>query len=99
MGRIECNSSVRSVAKFEVWWFNLNALLCSLNLVMKFSGLLHIRFVVVGACQFVYPDCVCLFGVCCLCISSDWMVLLVRSVIFMSVFLNIFVIKVVSFPM
>ena len=39
-----------------------------------------------------------LSGVCCFCISSDWIVLLVHSAIFRSVILNRLVTKVVSLP-
>ena len=45
------------------------------------------------------PEHVYLAGVTCFCISRFWRVLLVLSAIYRSIFLNRFVIYVVSFPM
>ena len=95
----ECTCSMRCLAKFDVWLFVLKAFLCSLNLTAKFLPVSPTYALLQSGHVNLYtPDCAYLSDVCCLCISNRWMVLLVRNAIPRSVFLNRFVIKVVSFP-
>jgi hypothetical protein len=87
------------LAKFDVWLFVLNAFLCPLNLTVKFLPVCPTYALLqLGHVSLYTPDCAYLSDVCCLCTNNLWMVLLVRNAIPMSVFLNRFVIKVVSFP-
>jgi hypothetical protein len=83
-----------------VWLLVLNAFLCSLYLSLKLLpvcptyALLQSGHVSLHAPEHMY-----LAGVTYFCISRFWRVLLVLSAIFRSVFLNRFVIYVVSFLM
>jgi len=88
------------LAKFDVWLFVLKAFLCSLNLTAKLLPVFPTYALLQSGHVSLYtPDCVYLSDVCCLCINSLWMVVLIHSAIPRLVFLNRFVIKVVSFPM
>jgi hypothetical protein len=95
----ECECSMKCLAKLELWLLVLNAFLCSLNLAKKLLPFCPTYVLLQSGHVSLYtPDRVYLSGAYCLCVSSDWMVF-VRSVILRSVFLNRFVMKVVSLLM
>jgi len=74
------------------------AFLCSLYLSPKLFPVCP-SYALSGHVSLYVPERVYLSGVMSFCISHFWRVLLVLSAIFRSVFLNRFVIYVVSFPM
>jgi hypothetical protein len=78
----------------------LNACLCSLYLSLKLLPVCPTYALLQSGLVSLYaPERVYLSGVTCFCTSRFWIVLLVLSAIFMSVFLNRLVIYVVSLPM
>jgi hypothetical protein len=100
IGPKECACSIKCLAKWEDWLAVLKSFLCSQKLVAKNQPVCPTyAFPQSGHVNLYTPDCECISVFCCLCINCLCMVLLVRKAIFMLVFLNRLVMKLVSFPM
>jgi hypothetical protein len=101
MGPKECVCSIRCLEKLEEWLAVLKAFVCSLNRVAKLLPVCPTyAFPQSGHVNLYTPDGECMPDVCCLCINSFCIVLLVQNAIFILVFLNTcrLVMKVVSLP-
>ena len=97
MGPKECVCSMKCFAKLEDLLAVLNAFLCSWNRKVKLRSVCPTYALLESGHVNLYtPDLQSMSEVCWLCISSFCMVLLVWNAIFMSVFLNSFVMYVVS---
>ena len=91
---------MRCLAKLEEWLAVPNAFFCSWNRVENLRPVCPTyAFPHSGHVSLYTSDRECMSEVCCLFINSFCTVLLVRNAIFMLVFLNRLVMKVVSFPM
>ena len=99
MGLNECVCSVRCLAKLEELLAVLNVFLYSWNGVAKLRPVCPTyAFPQSEQVNLYTPDRECMSEACCLCINSFRTVLLARNAIFMLVFLNRLVMKVVSLP-
>jgi hypothetical protein len=88
------------LAKLEEWLAVLKEFLCSPKRVVELLPICPTyAFPQSGHVKLYTPDCERISVFWCLCINSLRMVLLVPKVIFMLVFLNRLVMKLVSFPM
>ena len=95
-----CSCSICMVLWLDDWLAVLNAFLCSLKCVSKFLSVCPMYALPQSGHVSLYtPDCESISVLCCLCDSSVCMELLVRNAIFMLVFLNRWVMKLVSLPM
>ena len=97
MGPKECVCSVRCSANLEELLAVLNAFLCDWNHAAKLQPVFPTYALLQSGRVSLYtPDR--MSEVCCLCINNFCMLMLVRNAIFMSVFLNMLLMNVVSQP-